>query len=137
MYHVTHLYESHLQNAPQFDGPGGDLPHPQLLQSEERRVQSQDQRSADLQGQLRARPKRGKSSRQEHNDELTNDFDNTIVLSDLLAVFQGYANEVNEACDAEQGSYDAMILFTGRYNFSDVQYGYSKGLAYVGEICKM
>ena len=73
----------------------------------------------------------------EHNDELTRDFDNTIVLTDLLAVFQGYANEVNEACDAEQGSYDAMILFTGRYNFSDVQYGFSKGLAYVGEVCRM
>ena len=30
-----------------------------------------------------------------------------------------------------------MILFTGRYNFSDVPNGYSKGLAYVGEVCRM
>ena len=74
---------------------------------------------------------------QEHNDELTKDFDSAEVLIDLLGVFMGYANQVVEACDAEQGSYDIMVLFTGRTNFSDVSPGYSKGLAYVGEVCMM
>ena len=59
------------------------------------------------------------------------------MLFDLLQLFMGYANEVVESCDAEQGSYDIMILFTGRSNFSDVSPGYSKGLAYIGEVCMM
>ena len=74
---------------------------------------------------------------QEHDDELTKEFDSALVLFDLLKAFMGYANEVVEACDAEQGSYDIMILFTGRSNFSDVSPGYSKGLAFVGEVCMM
>ena len=32
----------------------------------------------------------------------------------VLKSFQNYAFEVNGACDAEQNSYDAMVLFTGR-----------------------
>ena len=74
---------------------------------------------------------------QEHDDDLTKEFDSAVVLFDLLQLFMGYANEVVEACDAEPGSYDVMILFTGRSNFSDVSPGYSKGLAYVGEVCRM
>ena len=74
---------------------------------------------------------------QEHDDELTQEFDSAKVLLDLLESFSEYANEVVEACDAEQGSYDIMILFTGRTDFSDVSPGHSKGLAYVGDVCNM
>ena len=74
---------------------------------------------------------------QEHDDELTQEFDSAKVLLDLLESFSEYANEVVEACDAEQGSYDIMILFTGRTDFSDISPGYSKGLAYVGVVCNM
>ena len=74
---------------------------------------------------------------QEHDDELTQEFDSAKVLLDLLESFSEYANEVVEACDAEQGSYDIMILFTGRTNFSDISPGYSKGIAYFGDVCNM
>ena len=30
-----------------------------------------------------------------------------------------------------------MVLLTGRKNFSDVSYGYTKGVAYLGEVCNM
>ena len=74
---------------------------------------------------------------QEHDDELTQEFDSAKVLLDLLESFSEYANEVVEACDAQQGSYDIMILFTGRTNFSDISPGYSKGIAYFGDVCNM
>ena len=38
-------------------------------------------------------------------------------------------------CDADQGSYDAMILLTGRYDWTDMV-GHALGYAYTGQVCK-
>ena len=35
-------------------------------------------------------------------------------LEELIEKFKEFANEVNGACDAEENSFDAMVLFTGK-----------------------
>ena len=44
---------------------------------------------------------------------------------------------MNEACDAEQGSYDIMVLLTGRKDIIDVPERYNRGLAVLGGVCSM
>ena len=41
-------------------------------------------------------------------------WDDANGIYDVLTKFQVYANDVNNACDAERDSYDAMLLLTGR-----------------------
>ena len=41
-------------------------------------------------------------------------WDDANGIYDVLTKFQVYANDINNACDAESDSYDAMLLLTGR-----------------------
>ena len=41
-------------------------------------------------------------------------WDEAYGIYDVLTKFQVFANDVNNACDAERDSYDAMLLLTGR-----------------------
>lgn len=41
-------------------------------------------------------------------------WDDADGIYDVLTKFQVYANDINNACDAERDSYDAMLLLTGR-----------------------
>jgi len=72
------------------------------------------------------------------DNEYTRQWNSETTLVKVLNSFQNYAFEVNGACDAEQNSYDAMVLFTGRGDeLRDVGRGRSMGYAYVGAICKI
>jgi len=72
------------------------------------------------------------------DNEYTRQWNSETTLVKVLTSFQNYAFEVNGACDAEQNSYDAMVLFTGRGDeLRDVGRGRSMGYAYVGAICKI
>ena len=58
----------------------------------------------------------------ELSDEASRDWDSSNTLLDLLHKFGDFANDVNNACDAEENSFDAMVLFTGR-SYSDTASG--------------
>jgi len=58
-------------------------------------------------------------------------------LLGLLHEFKGYCLKINEACDADPGSYDAMILLTGRPDFVGWSTTRVAGFAYVGTVCGM
>merc|ERR1719430_615398 len=66
----------------------------------------------------------------ELSDEASRDWDSSNTLRDLIDKFSYFAYEVNDACDAEENSFDAMILFTGR-EYSDQATGYAK----TGALC--
>ena len=51
---------------------------------------------------------------QEYKDEQLKMWDQVDKLIDYLHEFSRTVNRVNNACDAEDDSYDAVILFTGR-----------------------
>jgi len=68
----------------------------------------------------------------ELSDQASRDWDSSNKLSDLLENFNNFANEVNDACDAEESSFDAMVLFTGR-SYSDQASGY----AFLNKLCQM
>ena len=53
---------------------------------------------------------------QEYKDEQLQKWDKVNKLIDYLHEFSRTVNRVNNACDAEDDSYDAVILFTGRSN---------------------
>ena len=48
------------------------------------------------------------------DDDHTRQWNSANKLEDLLKRFQDFAYEVNDACDAEEDSYDLMVLLTGR-----------------------
>ena len=52
------------------------------------------------------------------------------TIDNYLDVFKEYLERVNGACDAEEESYDAAILFVGREDFAD-----KGGMALVGGVC--
>merc|ERR1719233_2182099 len=54
----------------------------------------------------------------ELSDEASRDWDSSNTLQELLHKFSDFGNDVNNACDAEEDSFDGMILFTGR-SYSD------------------
>jgi len=55
----------------------------------------------------------------------------------MLQEFRLFANKVNEACDAEPESYDAMLLLTGRYDYTEINGGGgSFGYAFTGAVCQ-
>jgi len=68
----------------------------------------------------------------ELSDHASREWDSSIKLLDLLNKFSHFANDFNDACDAEESSFDAMVLFTGR-SYSDQASGY----AYTGALCNM
>lgn len=41
-------------------------------------------------------------------------WDRKYQIFDVLTEFEKFANNINNACDAERDSYDAMLLLTGR-----------------------
>ena len=51
-------------------------------------------------------------------------------MNNFTDVFKEYLERVNGACDAEEESYDAAILFVGREDFAD-----KGGMALVGGVC--
>ena len=51
------------------------------------------------------------------------DWDDEGGIYGVLARFESYANDTNNACDAERDSYDAMLLLTGR---ADTLAGFGK-----------
>jgi len=60
----------------------------------------------------------------ELSDEHSRDWDSAITLRNLIDKFKDFGNKVNNACDAEEDSFDAMILLTGR-EYSDQATGYA------------
>jgi hypothetical protein len=48
------------------------------------------------------------------NDKDTEKWEEEVKLSKVLRKFDNFANRVNGACDAEEDSFDVMVLFTGR-----------------------
>ena len=61
---------------------------------------------------------------QEEN-EFSRKWNTVTTLEKMLKSFQQLAYEVNDACDAEEDSYDAMILLTGRADeLEDVKKGF-------------
>lgn len=67
--------------------------------------------------------------------EYIKDWDSMTSLNSLLESFQMFANSVNDACDAERESYDAMVLLSGRLNYVNVGSGSTAALAVLGGIC--
>ena len=51
---------------------------------------------------------------QEYKDDQLKKWDEVDKLVDYLHEFSRTIKNVNNACDAEDNSYDAVILFTGR-----------------------
>merc|ERR1719153_168689 len=68
----------------------------------------------------------------ELSDEASRDWDSSNTLLDLLYKFDDFANEVNNACDAEENSFDAMVLFPGR-SYGDQASGYAR----LDKLCDM
>ena len=79
-------------------------------------------------------------------------WDDANGIYDVLTKFQVYANDINNACDAEGDSYDAMLLLTGRVDslagsgerekvLSSVKHlinlGGIAGIASIGKLCTM
>jgi len=73
----------------------------------------------------------------EHGDSLTQAWDKQKTAASLLRSFQEFGNELNSACDADEDSYDAMILLTGRQDFRDVRPGGMVGYAFTGQVCSI
>jgi len=72
------------------------------------------------------------------DDDYSRKWSKAGKLTDMLKRFEDFAYEVNGACDAEQDSYDAMVLFTGRGDeLADVGQDISMGYAFRGAICKI
>jgi hypothetical protein len=68
----------------------------------------------------------------EHDDEDTQQWDSESSLLGLLKSFQAFANKVNGACDAEEDSFDAMVLLTGRGDeLAEVGPGLSHANSYI------
>ena len=53
-------------------------------------------------------------SLQDVNDEETRKWEAERTLKSLLYSFQDFAQKINGACDADQNSFDGMVLLTGR-----------------------
>ena len=53
-------------------------------------------------------------------DEHTKEWTTKNKIADLLVSFKNFANDFNDACDAEENSFDAMVLLTGNMKFEDV-----------------
>jgi len=69
-------------------------------------------------------------------NEDTNRWSSATSVLQILNEFGTWASEVNDPCDAEENSYDGMILFTGRLEeMSDVREGSTKGYAYSNAVC--
>jgi len=68
----------------------------------------------------------------ELSDEHSRDWDSASTLHDLINKFKDFGNKVNNACDAEENSFDAMILLTGR-EYRDQ----AKGYAITDGLCKI
>merc|ERR1719481_29206 len=65
-------------------------------------------------------------------------WDEPAALTDVLKQFQGFCNKINLACDAEHKSYDAMVLLTGKYTYSEISSPTtSVGFAFTGAVCKI
>ena len=81
-------------------------------------------------------------------------WDEAYGIYDVLTKFQDFANDINNACDAERDSYDAMLLLTGRVDslagsgkkevslrinifFDNVYPGGIAGIASIGKLCTM
>ena len=60
--------------------------------------------------------------------------DDATKLSGLLQKFKVYSNKVNNPCDFEEKSFDAMVYITGRKDWTDMGSGMS-GYAYTKRIC--
>merc|ERR1739844_35488 len=69
----------------------------------------------------------------ELSDEASKKWESSNTLRDLLKEFKHFGYEVNNACDAEEDSFDAMILFTGRSFGGDDARGY----AYRAVLCDL
>jgi len=67
-------------------------------------------------------------------DEYTSFMSDDTTMEKMLHSFKEFAYQMNGACDAEEDSYDAMILFTGRNNLADVGDG-PKGYALTDAVC--
>ena len=50
----------------------------------------------------------------EYKSKLLKKWDSVKELRKYLDLFTAYVSKTNNACDAEQDSYDVAILFTGR-----------------------
>ena len=74
---------------------------------------------------------------QSHDGELK-EWDAVSSLEMYLEKFKHHLAKYNDACDAEQDSYDAAILLTGRADdLTDVGPGATVGFAYTGKVCDM
>ena len=62
--------------------------------------------------------------------------DDTTKLSGLLQKFKVYSNKINNPCDFEEKSFDAMVYITGRNDWTDMGSGMS-GYAYTKRICTL
>jgi len=70
------------------------------------------------------------------DDEHSRKWKSASSLKEMLDTFKEFAYQTNDACDAEDDSYDAMVLFTGRAEqLSDVRPNGAMGYAMVGGLC--
>jgi len=66
---------------------------------------------------------------------LESEWDSQLMATQMLRKFQAFANKVNSQCDGDRDGYDAMVLLTGRYDYTDMRPGGSIGYALTGQVC--
>jgi len=72
------------------------------------------------------------------DDEYTRKLNSDVLLTKMLKSFDDFGKQMNDACDAEEDSYDAIVLLTGRGDeLRDIGPGNTMGYAYVGAVCKI
>jgi len=75
------------------------------------------------------------------DDEYSRKWNSGKTLREMLKSFKAYAFKFNGACDADEDSYDAMILLTGRADQLQDEglsvAGSAMGLAHTGSLCNL
>lgn len=56
---------------------------------------------------------------------LESEWDSQLMATQMLRKFQAFANKVNSQCDGDRDGYDAMVLLTGRYDYTDMRPGWA------------